>query len=375
VALPPTFVLTFAGPSVTGTAAALYVGVCFFAAATAYALFEVPYKAMPAEMTDDYHEQSGLLTWRMSFLGLAILLSGSVAPAIANSQGEHGTVGGYRAMGLVIGGVLLVAMLGTFARTAKAPHIARAAAGAASLRDQLAAARSNRSFLNLLGLSSAQMLAAGTMLAGAPYFATYVLENPDAVTTLFLALVGPLVLTMPVWVRISRRFDKRGAMVLASSLFLVGGVALSATPAFGAAYAHACVVVIGVGYAGLQLLQFSMLADTLIADTLQSGIRRSGMFTGLWTAAETVMFAFGALLLGWMLSLSGFVSSEPDEPVAQPDSAVNTVLFGGSAMPALLVAIAIVLTLRYDITAERLAELRARAAGGDQPVEASSDTT
>src|SRR5918992_6283198 len=123
VALPPTFVLTFAGPPLTGTAAAVYVGVCFFAAATAYALFEVPYKAMPAEMTDDYHEQSGLLTWRMSFLGLAILLSGSVAPAIANSQGEHGTVGGYRVMGFVIGGVLLVAMVGTFLRTAKAPHI------------------------------------------------------------------------------------------------------------------------------------------------------------------------------------------------------------------------------------------------------------
>src|ERR687895_1995075 len=200
VALPPTFVLTFAGPPLRGEAAALYVGLCFFAAATAFALFEVPYKAMPAEMTDDYHEQSGLLSWRMGFLGLAILLSGSVAPAIANSHGDVGTVGGYRIMGLVIGGVLFVAMIATFLRTAKAPHIARAAAETASLRDQLAAARGNRSFLSLLGLSCAQMLAAGIMLAGLPYFATYILENPDAVTTLFLALVGPLVLTMPVWV-------------------------------------------------------------------------------------------------------------------------------------------------------------------------------
>jgi glycoside/pentoside/hexuronide:cation symporter, GPH family len=278
-------------------------------------------------------------------------------------------------MGLVIGGVLLVAMIATFLRTAKAPYIERADAEVASWREQLAAARSNRSFLNLLGLSSVQMLAAGTMLAGAPYFATYILEDPDAVTTLFLALVGPLVLTMPIWVRISRRYEKRGAMILASSLFLIGGVALSVTPAFGSAYAHAFVVVIGIGYAGLQLLQFSMLADTLIADTLQSGTSRAGMFTGLWTAAETVLFAFGALLLGWMLSLAGFVSSQPDEPVAQPDSAINTVLIGGSAVPAALVAIAIVLTLRYDITAERLAELRARANGGTQPLEPTSDAT
>jgi GPH family glycoside/pentoside/hexuronide:cation symporter len=84
------------------------------------------------------------------------------------------------------------------------------------------------------------------------------------------------------------------------------------------------------------------------------------VFTGLWTAAETVIFAFGALLLGWILSASGFVSSQPDEPVAQPDSAITAVLIGGAAVPALLVSIAIVLTLRYDVTAERLAELRAR---------------
>ncbi|HEY7484758.1 MAG TPA: MFS transporter [Streptosporangiaceae bacterium] len=360
VALPPTFILTFAGPPLRGGGAALYVCLCFFAAATAFALFEVPYKAMPAEMTDDYHEQSGLLTWRIAFLGLAILLSGGVATQIANSQGDTGTVGGYRLMGIVTGAVLFVAMVATFVGTAKAPYIARVQAGSASLWRQLMAARSNRSFLKLLGLSCAQMLAAGSMLAGAPYFATYILKDVDAVGTLFLALVGPMMLTMPLWVRIARRYDKRGAMVLASVLFMIGGFSLTFTQAFGSVYAHVCVVVIGVGYAGLQLLQFSMLADTLIADQLESGISRSGVFTGLWTAAETVIFAFGALLLGWILSASGFVSSQPDEPVAQPDSAITAVLIGGAAVPALLVSIAIVLTLRYDVTAERLAELRAR---------------
>jgi GPH family glycoside/pentoside/hexuronide:cation symporter len=374
VALPPTFVLTFAGPPLRGGGAALYVGVCFFVAATAFALFEVPYKAMPAEMTDDYHGQSGLLTWRMGFLGLSILLSGSIAPAIANAQSEGGTVGGYRIMGIVIAGLLFLAMIGTFARTAKAPHIARVETGASSLREQIAAARSNRSFMLLLGLGCVQMLAAGSMLAGAPYFATYVLKNPDAVATLFVALVGPLVFTMPLWVRVTRRYDKRGGMVLASALFLVGGVALAFTPLFGSVYAHICVVVVGIGYAGLQMLQYSMLADTLIADTLESGIRRTGVLTGLWTAAETVIFAFGAQLLAWMLTLGGFVSSEPDHPVAQPQSAINTVLIGGSAVPALLVSIAIVLTLRYDITAERLAELKARNAARASSVESAADS-
>jgi GPH family glycoside/pentoside/hexuronide:cation symporter len=358
VVLPPTFVMTFAGSPVTGSAAAFYVGGWFLLAATAYALFEVPYKAMPAEMTDDYHEQSTLLTWRMGFLGLAILLSGGLAPALVNIDGGEPTLDGYRSMALVIGSVVLLAMVATFFGTAKAPRIDRAETEHVTVRAQLAAARGNRPFMLLLGLSSAQMLAVGIMLAGSPYFASYILEDTGAITTMFLALIGPMIVTMPLWVRVSRRFDKRGGMLASSLLFMIGGMALSVTPAFGELYAHGCVMLIGIGYAGLQLLQFSMLADTLIYDELRSGKRRAGVFTGLWTAAETVMMAFGALVLGWILAAAGFVSSEPDEPVSQPDSAIHAILFGGALAPALLLSIAIACTLRYDLSAERLNTLR-----------------
>ena len=40
-----------------------------------YALYEVPYKAMPAEMTGDYHERTSLLQWRMVFIALAVAQS------------------------------------------------------------------------------------------------------------------------------------------------------------------------------------------------------------------------------------------------------------------------------------------------------------
>jgi GPH family glycoside/pentoside/hexuronide:cation symporter len=117
-------------------------------------------------------------------------------------------------------------------------------------------------------------------------------------------------------------------------------------------------MLMGVGYAGIQLLQLSMLADTLIYDELLSGKRRAGVFTGLWTAAETVMMAFGALLLGWILSAAGFVSSQPDEPVAQPDSALDAILIGGALAPGLLMLVAVLCTLRYDLTADRLSAMR-----------------
>ncbi|WP_285773986.1 MFS transporter [Microtetraspora sp. NBRC 13810] len=360
--LPVAFALTFLGPPLTGVPAAIYVGVMFFLTATAYAFFEVPYKAMPAEMTGDYHERSSLLQWRMIFLGLAILVSGAVAPAITSMEGIGGPVAGYRLMGVVIGALLLIAMLGAFFGTARAPVVGKVATEH-SLRAQLVVARTNGMFLVVLVLSCAQMFAASVMLAGTPYFATYVLGHPETTTALFVFLVGPILLTMPLWVRLSTRLEKRGAMVLSSALFLAGAAGLALTPQFGTAYAYGCVLLVGVGYAGFQLLQFSMLSDVIVHDSLVTGKRRAGVFTGLWTASETVVMGLGALALGWILGAVGFVESDPSTPVTQPAGAVDAVLLSTTLLPALFMAISIALTLRYTLTAETLAEA-GRAAEG-----------
>ncbi|MEU6792278.1 MFS transporter [Nonomuraea wenchangensis] len=348
--LPVAFFLVFAGPPLTGVPAAAYVAVCFLATATAYALFEVPYKAMPGEMTHDYHERTSLLQWRMVFIGVATAISGVLAPAIATGEGDDGTLGSYRTMALTIAVILLLAMLGSFFGTARAPMTGAPEADRGNWREQLAAIRGNRPFLWLTVLACTQMLAVSMMLAAAPYFATYTIGDPKATQTLFAALVGPILLTMPLWVRLARRFDKRGAMVLAASLFAVGTAAAMATPLFGALWAHVTILFVGVGYAGLQLLQFSMLADVIAVDAAVTGKRRAGVLTGLWTAIESGVSSFGALIFGVVLSIGGFVESQPDTPVRQPDSAMTAVLIGQTAIPALIIFASVLVTLKYRLT-------------------------
>ncbi|MCT9931392.1 MFS transporter [Planotetraspora sp. A-T 1434] len=350
VVLPVSFALMFVGPPLKGVPAAVFVGVTFLAAATGYALYEVPYKAMPAEMTTDYHERTSLLQWRMIFIAIAVAMSGIAAPAIAGNS-----VDGYRQMGLIFAAILLAAMLGSFFGTARAPFTGQNQSEG-TLRSQLVAARTSRPFMWLLGLSTAQTLAAGVMLAGAPYFAAYTLNDTKATSTLFAALVGPMLVTMPLWVWLARMIDKRGAMILSGALFTAGAVLALATPALGSLYAHVAVMVVGIGYAGQQLLQFSMLADVIAHDGALSGERRGGVFTGLWTAAESAVAAFGATIYGAVLALGGFVSSDPEHPVTQPDSAYTAVIIGLTVVPALITIAGILMTLKYDLTAGRLAE-------------------
>ncbi|MFB4277255.1 MFS transporter [Nonomuraea sp. MTCD27] len=347
--LPIAFFLVFAGPPLTGYAAAAYVGVCFLATATAYALFEVPYKAMPGEMTHDYHERTSLLQWRMVFIGVATAISGVLAPAIATGEGEDGTLGSYRVMALTIAVILLLAMLGSFFGTARAPMTGAPEPDRGGWREQLAAIRGNPPFLWLTVLACTQMLAVSMMLAAAPYFATYTLGSAGATQTLFAALVGPILLTMPLWVRLARRFDKRGAMVLAAALFGAGTTAAMATPLFGPVWAHVMILLVGIGYAGVQLMQFSMLADVIAVDAARTGKRRAGVLTGLWTAIESGVSSFGALIFGVILSISGFIESEPSTPVQQPDSAVTAVLIGQTALPAVIIFASVLITLKYRL--------------------------
>src|SRR6187399_383117 len=91
------FALLFAGPDLHSRwLDAGWVLVCFLGCATAYAFFQVPYVAMPAEITDSYDERTRLMSWRVAILALAIMISGASAPAIRDALGGRA---GYRVMG------------------------------------------------------------------------------------------------------------------------------------------------------------------------------------------------------------------------------------------------------------------------------------
>src|SRR5262245_47622597 len=87
LALAVLFALIFAGV-LTGGAGAVWVSVAFLATATAFAFFQVPYVAMPADMTeaagmtDPHGERTAMMTWRVAALAMTILVSGAIAPLV-----------------------------------------------------------------------------------------------------------------------------------------------------------------------------------------------------------------------------------------------------------------------------------------------------
>ena len=174
--------------------------------------------------------------------------------------------------------------------------------------------RRARDFRLLLTTFVLQALATGCMLAGVDYLAGDVLDNQGASTILFVCFVGPALLLTPVWARFGERVGKKQGYVVAS-LILAAGAALAvlaqAAPAFVVFVATALV---GVGYAGCQVFPMAMLPDAAATDAARTGENRAGVYTGVWTAGETLGLALGPGLFALVLAIGGYVSSVGRRP-------------------------------------------------------------
>ncbi|MFS6531498.1 MFS transporter [Microbacterium aurugineum] len=359
LALPLFFALTFAVPPSWGpVTGAISVLLAFLATATAFSLFQVPYVALPAELTGNYDERTRLLGWRVVVLTAAILLFGAGGPALRNAGSDP--VLGYLLMGIASGLAIGIGML-IAARTAdiaarRTAHTPGAPIVSSTWRDQymsgFRALGRSQPFRALLGTFVLQALATGTMLAGAQYVATWVLRSEDAVTLVFVALVGPALLATPAWTALARRTGKERAFAIASGLFTAAAATLVVAVWTPGTWIYASVAVAGIAYAGLQSLPMAMLPDVISHDERTSGPGQAGTFTGIWTAGETVGFALGATAVSLTLATTGYISTVAGDTVEQPAAAITGIVLSFSILPAALMAASLLTLRRYRLRRE-----------------------
>jgi Na+/melibiose symporter-like transporter len=350
VLLPLCFALLFACPLHGPVASFAWVMTAYLLAATAFTIFSVPYTAMPAEMSEDYDEFTALMGWRVALLTVGVLLSGALAPMLVELGG--GGRSGYAVMGASLGAGMLVTMLGCFWGTRRAPSLERDEEVQGFL-EQLREVARVRPFVVLVAAYILEQAGVGVVLAAVPFFARYILGDPETMTFLFIALVGPAFLFMPMWVAISGELGKLRAYMISVVTFSVGASSLWLASADAGLLVYAQVAVVGIGWAGTQLCPFSMLPDTMTADREDSGQRREGVFTGVWMAVDKGGMAVGALLTGLTLHVGGFLESGEGVVLVQPDSAITAIRVAVAALPAAFMLLSLPVLRGYDLDRTR----------------------
>lgn len=361
VTMPIFFVLTFAVPAgLSPELSAVWVLAAFLLAATAFSLFQVPYIALPAELVDSYDARTKLLSARVIVLSIAILAFGGGAPELVSLGVD--TYQGHLIMAAAAAVIFLVAFLvaSTVERSAAVGRTPTAPASEpiqgleppktdmfSNFRRGWLAVRDSQPYRALLSTFVLQALAIGLMLAGIIFVTGQILST--GTTFVFLALIAPAIAVTPVWSIIARHIGKERAFRIATVIFALAASSLVLLVWFPGEWIYGPVAIAGAAYAGLQSLPLAMLPDTVAHDAEKNGPGRAGTFSGVWTAGETAGLALGAPLLGFLLSLTGFIPTEGGAIVEQPESAIIGIIVSFSVIPAALMFASLISLARYPL--------------------------
>lgn len=295
------FILLFNPPAVAGSGLVLSAVTALLLYATGYTLFSIPYLAMPAEMTGDYHDRSRLMSARTVCLTLGILAGGALAPVLVGAFG--GGPGGYARMSWLMALLILAAMAGSFAGT-RGARGTRPEPAAARVVSAWRSALGNKPFATLIVCKFCHLVGVAVSMSSLLFLVTTVLERPESSLGGFvLASAAGSILSMPLWLAVSRRAGKRATYLAAVACYLPALLSwLLAAPGEATGVFLARGFVTGLATGGLTLAAQAMLPDAIEHDFARTGLRREAMLSAVYSVAEKLASATGPFLLGLVLS-------------------------------------------------------------------------
>ncbi len=352
------FALIFATPMFANQAFTItYIFIALVIYTVGYTLFNVPYMAMPAEMTDSYHERSSIHGYRIWFFAIGQLLATSGAKVALEWLGKTEWTS-YALIGAGCGIIVFVSMIVCFLGTRDARQTQQGAA-VPTFRADLSAIVANRHFTRLIAVKFAQLLGIASAGAAMLFFIVNVLQLRLDVFAIFGVVVTlSMIIATPYLVRLSKRLGKSETYRIAAVCFALYALSwVFASP--GEPIWALCVraAIVGVSASGNVLLAMSMLTDIINYDAKVTGVRREGAYAAFYSFIEKLTAAFGPLIIGVTLSLAGFDKSLPADAMQSP-AVRQALLLGIAYIPAAMAVLSIYLLSGYRLTEAELDRAR-----------------
>ncbi|MEN8181642.1 MAG: MFS transporter [Myxococcota bacterium] len=298
--------------ALSGTALALWMGAAILLFYTAITTFSVPYLALGAELSEGYHDRTRVFGAKAfgDHIGI-IVAAGSllVLERSAQPRGAAATIA-------LLAATLMVAGILWSARVLREPAHHQGRGGSRSPLAAFADVLRNRDARLLLGVFFLEMLGYQAFVVLLPYLTEYILETPGATAFYLFAAIAATLVTLPVWVPLSRRFGK--VRVWTFSLVVKVGV-FAGIGVFGAGdwlAIAALTVLFGAATGGGAVLGPSLKADVVDSDEARTGERKEGTFFAAWGLAIKMAVGFAIMISGLVLSGVGFRPNAVQSPEA-----------------------------------------------------------
>lgn len=341
-------------PGLEGLELILWMGTAYVLWETASTALLVPYTALGAEITPDYHERTRLFGWRH------VISAGGYAGALGfvyllRTAAERTPEAG-RAVATqlaLVAGLLVAA--GVLYCVWKLPepvrHQRRAQGG---LRKAFGDVFRNPHARILLGVYAVESFGMGSIAFLAPYVLDDVIGDVGYLEIVLLCWIIPQFALTPLWIRISSRVGKKPLWVFGMVVLSAGFSANLLVAEGRIALLVVVVLVIGAGGGIANVVAPAIQADVIDWDELHTGERKEGAYTAVWNLIRKSGWGAAAGLGGLALGLAGYDGAAE----SQSEAVQWTIRILVGAVPALAYAVGAFLMSRFSFNEQEHAEVR-----------------
>jgi GPH family glycoside/pentoside/hexuronide:cation symporter len=320
---------------------------------TSRKIYETAYSALMPELTLDYDERTKLSTFRM-LLGTVGDISGALLPFAATYLFARGTdfkVTGAICAVVVAGGAML-AYAGLRER-AEFSTLERS-----RLWASIKSMAGNRPFVILLIATTLAIMAINIPTVLLRFLAKYWYHDENAAARWLIAYFAGSVVSYPFWFRITIRFEKKPAFVVAMICNALGSLLFMTMTRQSTIALYLLMAFTGFSAIGIWVTQMSASADVIEWDEERTGQRQEGAYGGITSMSIKMAVAVSLLMVGPVLSWVGY---KPGGGGITPEAGEHLrALF--AIGPAAIYLMSALVFSRYPITRESHRAMRDRLA-------------
>lgn len=359
------FLLFIVPPFESDFALVLYYAFAFLLFDTLYTVVNVPYIALTPELTEDYDERSQVAGWRMGVSIFASLVTGATFTLLAEDifgpwfgGGTQGIRSGYLLAAAIWSISFMIPLLLLFSAI-KEPEREPEQEPIRPWQT-FKEVFSNRPFrlgalIYLITFATSDAL----LVVFIRFLVDYVRVAPGFDNVLLAVVLGLAFLSMPVTVKLMRRYGKRQTYIGSMILMIIVLLIMSMVPPGGQNLMLVAALFAGLGYGAMNVVPWAIVADVVEEDELKYGKRREGIFSGYLVFFRKLASALAVFIVGQVLSLTGFVTSTTGSfYIEQPESALLALRFFVGVFPAIMLSLAIIVAWRYPLDRESYNEIR-----------------
>jgi GPH family glycoside/pentoside/hexuronide:cation symporter len=345
-------ILCFTTPNFTGSGKLVYAYITYTALSVLYTCINVPYGALTSAITRDSKEVVDLTSVRMVFANLGGLIVAFGVPLLAGAISESTSKAtGWQATMTIMGIAGALLLLFCFRNTKERVQI-KEVHGKIKFADIFEQFRVNRPlvvlctfFILIFGINSISN-------SVGIYYVTYNVGRPDLVKWYGLLGSLPALIILPFLPVLNKKLGKKNLMRVSLSLTIVGTLSLLVIPPTAIPLILTARLLAAAGSLIAGGFMWALIPETIEYGDYKTGKRLGGLIYAMIGFFFKFGMALGGIVPGLVLQQFGYVADQVQTP-----HALTGILITTAAIPAVLLAVALIIINFYELDEKRYAEV------------------